>query len=138
VAAVGTGGTLLGVGEALKEKAPNVKIYSVEPASSPLFKVAPQIRPYMKKYGIPGIQGWIILEIERRNMVDEAFLVKDKDAINMAHRLCKEEGLFVGMSSGANVHVALKVAKKLGKGKTVVTILPDRRDRYLTVEHFTT
>lgn len=138
VAAVGTGGTLLGVAEALKEKIANLKIYAVEPASSPLLKVVPKIQQYMEKYGIPGVRGWIMDEIKRRGIVDEVFLVKDKDAISMAHRLCEEEGLFVGMSAGANVFVASKVARKLGKGKTIVTVLPDRRDRYLTVEHFTT
>ena len=138
VAAVGTGGTLLGVAEALKEKTTNVKIYAVEPASSPLLEVLPKIQQYMEKYGIPGVRGWIIDEIKRRGIVDRIFLVKDKDAIGMAHRLCEEEGLFVGMSAGANVFVAMKVARKLGKGKTVVTVLPDRRDRYLNFEHFTT
>jgi cysteine synthase A len=139
VAAIGTGGTLLGVAEALKEKNPNIKIYGIEPDSTRDFSSMPRLRSYMKKYGIPGIRGSIIDELrERKDLVDEVFLVEDKDALNMAHRLCEEEGLFVGMSSGANVFAALKVAKKLGKGKTIVTILVDRRDRYLTVEHFTT
>jgi cysteine synthase A len=138
VAAVGTGGTLLGVSEALKEVNPDVKIYAVEPASSSLFKMAPKLRPYMEKYGIPGIVGWIVSEIEKRNIIEEIYLVKDKDAINMAHRLCKEEGLFCGMSSGANVVVALEVAKRLGNNKNIVAILPDSRDRYFFAEHFTT
>lgn len=139
VAAIGTGGTLLGVAEALKEKNPDVKIYGVEPASTRDFSSEPKLRSYMTKYGIPGIRGSIIDELhDRKDMIEKIFLIEDKYAINMAHRLCREEGLFVGMSSGANVYAALKVAKGLGKGKTIVTILVDRRDRYLTVEHFTT
>jgi cysteine synthase A len=138
IAAVGTGGTLLGVAEALKEVNPSVKIFGVEPESSSLFKMGPEIRKYMKKYGIPGVEALIINEIEKRGIVDEIFLVSDRDAIEMAHRLCEEEGLFCGMSSGANVHVALKIAPKYGKGKNIVTILPDNRYRYLAAEHFTT
>jgi cysteine synthase A len=138
VCAVGTGGTLLGVSEALLAMNPDIKIYAVEPASSSLLKMAPQLRPYMKKFGIPGISGWIISEIENRGIITETHLVEDKDAISMTHRLTEEEGLFCGMSSGANVFIALKVAKQLGKGKRVVTILPDSRDRYFFEEHFTT
>lgn len=138
IAAVGTGGTLLGVAEALKEVNPSVKIYGVEPESSSLFKMGPEIRKYMKKYGIPGVEGLIINEIEKKGIVDEIFLVKDKDAVEMAHRLCEEEGLFCGISSGANVHVALQIAPKFGSGKNIVTILPDNRYRYFAAEHFTT
>ena len=138
IAAIGTGGTLLGVSEALKALTPAIKIYGVEPESSSLFKMIPEIRKYMKKYGIPGVEGLIITEIEKRDIVDEVFLVKDKDAIEMTHRLCMEEGLFCGMSSGANVHVALQIAQKYGSGKNIVTILPDNRDRYFAAEHFTT
>lgn len=138
VAAIGTGGTLLGVGKLLREKIPDIKIYGVEPADAPLYNKNLTMLSYMKKYSIPGIEGWLVEELKKSGIVDECFLVEDKDAINMAHRLCKEEGLFVGMSSGANVYASLKVAEKLGKGKTVVTVLPDRRDRYFTSEHFTT
>ena len=138
IAAVGTGGTLSGVSEALKELNPSIKIYGVEPESSSLFKMGPEIRKYMKKYGIPGTEGWLVEELKRSGIVDKCFMVKDGEAINMAHRLLREEGLFVGMSSGANVYVALKIAKELGKGKNIVTVLPDRRDRYFTSEHFTT
>ena len=138
IAAVGTGGTLSGVSEALKELNPSIKIYGVEPESSSLFKMGPEIRKYMKKYGVPGVGGLIVEEMEKRGIVDEVFLVTDKDAIEMAHRLCEEEGLFCGMSSGANVHVALQVAKNCGSGKNIVTILPDSRDRYFSAEHFTT
>ncbi|MHA1835118.1 MAG: PLP-dependent cysteine synthase family protein [Candidatus Baldrarchaeia archaeon] len=138
VAAIGTGGTLFGVGKLLKEKIPYVKIYGVEPADAPLYQETLTIRSYMEKYKIPGIESWIIEELKRSNLVDKCFLVKNQEAKYMADRLAKEEGLFVGMSSGANVYVALKVARELGKGKTIVTVLPDRRDRYFTLECFTT
>ena len=138
IAAVGTGGTLLGVSEALKAVNPLVKIYGVEPESSSLFKMGPEIRKYMEKYGVPGVGGLIVEEIERRGLVDDVFLVNDEDAIGMAHRLCGEEGLFCGMSSGANVHIALEIARKLGGSENIVTILPDNRYRYFAVEHFTT
>jgi cysteine synthase A len=138
VAAIGTGGTLLGVYKALKEVNPNIKVYAVEPSSSSLFQTETKIRKYMEKYDIPGIRGWIISEIKKMEIVDKIYLIKDKEAIEMAHRLCKEEGLFCGMSSGANVCVALEIAKTLGKGKRVVTILPDSRYRYFKKEHFTT
>lgn len=138
IAAVGTGGTLSGVSQALKELNPSIKIYGVEPKSSSLFKMGPEIRKYMEKYGVPGVGGLIVEEMEKSGIVDDVFLVTDKDAIGMAHRLCEEEGLFCGASSGANVHVALQVAKEYGSGKNIVTILPDNRYRYFATEHFTT
>lgn len=138
VASIGTGGTLLGVYEALKEVNPSVKVYAVEPSSSSFFDTNEEILKYMEKYNIPGIEGWIVSEIKRMNIVEKAYLVNDKDAVSMAHRLCREEGLFCGMSSGANVYVACEVAKTLGKGKRIVTILPDSRNRYFSEEHFTT
>jgi cysteine synthase A len=138
VGAVGTGGTLLGVAEALKAANPKVKIYAVEPITSSLFNVAPEIHRYMKKYSIPGVEGWIVEEIMRRNIVDQLFLVKDDDAVTMANRLCREEGLFCGLSAGANVFVAVQIAQKLKRGDVVVTLLPDNRYRYFASEHFTT
>ncbi len=138
IAAVGTGGTLLGVAQALKKLNSAIKIYAVEPASSSMLEMGPEIRKYMDKYEIPGVGGLLVQEIEQSGIVDELFLVSDKDAIEMAHRLCEEEGLFCGMSSGANVHVALQVAKEYGSDKNIVTILPDNRYRYFAVEHFTT
>ena len=138
IGAVGTGGTLLGVSEALMEVNPDVKIYAVEPASSSLFQMAPEIKFYMEKYGVPGVAGLIINKIEDGDIIEKAFLVNDEDAVNMAHRLCEEEGLFCGMSAGANVHVCLEVARELGPDKNIVTILADNRYRYLFSEHFTT
>jgi len=138
IGAVGTGGTLLGVSQALLEVNPDVKIYAVEPASSSLFQMAPEIKFYMEKYGVPGVAGLIINKIEESEIIEKAFLVNDEDAVGMAHRLCEEEGLFCGMSAGANVHVCLEIAKKLGPDKNIVTILADNRYRYLFSEHFTT
>ncbi len=138
IAAVGTGGTLLGVAEALKELNPSIKIYGVEPEGVSLLKMGPEIRKYMRKYGIPGVEGLIISEIEKKGIVDEVVFVKDNDAIEMAHRLCEEEGLFCGMSSGANVHLALQIAQEYGAGKNIVTVLPDNRFRYFAAEHFIT
>lgn len=138
IAAVGTGGTLLGVAEALKELNPSIKIYGVEPEGVSLLKMGPEIRKYMRKYSIPGVEGLIISEIEKRGIVDDVVFVKDEDAVEMAHRLCEEEGLFCGMSSGANVHLALQIAQEYGAGKNIVTVLPDNRFRYFAAEHFIT
>jgi cysteine synthase len=138
VASIGTGGTLLGVAKALKEKIPDIEIYGVEPEGMPFFKSNDEIRTYMKKYSIPGVEGWLVEELRRSGLVKKCYLVNDKNAVDMARRLVTEEGLFVGISSGANVYVAKKIAKQLGKGKRVVTILHDRRDRYYTSEHYTT
>ena len=76
--------------------------------------------------------------LSRANLIDEIVQISDEDAINMTRRLWREEGLFAGVSSGANVLVALEQARKLGKGAKVVTILPDSGDRYLTTEHYVT
>lgn len=138
VCSVGTGGTLLGIAEALLEVNPRVKIYAVEPESSSLLQMAPEIKFYMEKYNIPGVVGWIVLEIAKRKIVEKTFLVENKDAVAMAHRLSREEGLFCGMSAGANVFISIQIAKTLAKGQNVVTILPDSRDRYFTSENYTT
>jgi cysteine synthase A len=132
VAAIGTGGTLMGVAEVLKKKLPHVKIIGIQPASS-LIPIVPG-HPFPKS----DISGGIISDMLERNLVDDVVKLSDEDAVNMTHRLWREEGLFAGVSSGANVLVALREAKKLGKGKTVVTILPDSGDRYLTSEHLIT
>lgn len=132
VAAIGTGGTLMGVAEVLKAKLPNVKTIGVQPVSSKFSIVLGHCYPKGE------ISGGIISEILERNLVDEVVSINDEDAINMAHRLWREEGLFAGISSGANVLVAVNEAKKLSRGKTVVTILPDSGNRYITEEHFVT
>lgn len=132
VASIGTGGTLMGVAEVLKEKTPKTKIVGVQPAGSK-FSIIPG-EPYPESE----ISGGIISQLLKRSLIDEVVTVNDIDARNMAHRLWSEEGLFAGISSGANVLVAATEAQKLKKGKTVVTVLPDSGDRYITKEHYVT
>ena len=135
VASIGVGGTLYGVAKALREELPNVKIIGVEPASANY----PISGGY---YKIPGfsdeVTGGIIEEMMESGIVDEVVKVTNYDAIEMSDRLVREEGLFCGVSSGANVFQALRVAEKLGEGCRVVTVLPDSRDRYLTEKKYTT
>ena len=129
VAGVGTGGTITGVGEVIKEKLPNVEVVAVEPARSPVLQGG--------RAGVTGIQGigaGFAPGILNQDIYDEIISVTDEDAIEMSRRLCNTEGLLVGISAGANVWAALKVAKRLGEGKRVVTVLCDTGERYLTME----
>lgn len=129
VAGVGTGGTITGVGEVLKERNSQVLLVAVEPARSAVLQG--------KRAGVHGIQGIgasFVPGILNRDILDEIIAVGDEDAFQMSRRLAKEEGLLVGISAGANVFAALKVARRLGAGKRVVTILPDTGERYLTVD----
>lgn len=135
VASIGTGGTLMGVGQVLKKSNPHVRLVAVEPTASHF----PLISGYKSIPGAsPEITGGIIAEMVDGKMVDQVVQVKGEDAIEMAHRLVREEGLYAGISAGANVLVAVNEAKKLGKGKNVVTVLPDSMDRYLSSEVYTT
>ncbi len=133
VAGVGTGGTLIGVAETLKKKNPRVVIAAVEPAESPVMSEGKS-----GSHRIEGIGDGFIPDIiiRARDLVDEVIAIKDEDAIRMTHRLIKEEGLFVGISSGANVLAAMQLGKKLGKGKTIVTVLPDNAYRYFSTDLF--
>ncbi|MDP2674733.1 MAG: cysteine synthase A, partial [Dehalococcoidia bacterium] len=129
VAGVGTGGTITGVGEVLKAEKPDVLIIAVEPARSPVLQGG--------RAGITAIQGigaGFAPGVLNRQVLDEIMSVGDEDAIAMSRRLSREEGLLVGVSAGANVVAALKVAKRLGRDKRVVTVLPDTGERYLTME----
>jgi cysteine synthase A len=131
VASVGTGGTLFGVAQVLKAKIPHLRIIAVEPAECPYvtltnFKI------------IEGVTGGILKEILDSKLVDSILKVTDQEAIAMTHRLIREEGLFVGISSGANVFAALKIGKEMGPGSNVLTVMPDRGDRYITSEHYVT
>jgi cysteine synthase A len=131
VAGVGTGGTISGVGEVLKRRLPSVKIIAVEPeASSVLSGGAPG---YHK---IQGIGAGFIPSVLNTTIYDEIFTVSDEEAIHYTRRLAREEGILAGVSSGAVCAAALKVARRLGKGKTVVTILADAGERYLTTDLF--
>lgn len=133
VAGVGTGGTLIGVAEGIREKKSSVKIVAVEPAESPVLSGG---KPGFHR--IDGIGDGFISEILKRgrHLIDEVITVRDEDAIKMARRLIMEEGLFVGISSGANVYASIKVAKEFGKEKTVVTVLPDNAYRYFSTGLF--
>ncbi|MBI3997315.1 MAG: cysteine synthase A [Candidatus Omnitrophica bacterium] len=131
VAGVGTGGTMTGVGEVLKRRNPNVKIVAVEPKASPVLSGgAPG--PHM----IQGIGAGFVPQVLNRAVIDEIIPVTDEQAYETSRRLAKEEGLFVGISSGAACWAALKVAKELGSGKTVVTVFSDTGERYLSIYAF--
>lgn len=127
VAGVGTGGTITGVGEVYKQKYPNIKIVAVEPVTSPVLSGG---QP--GKHKIQGIGAGFIPDILKTDLIDEIVKVSDDDAIATARRIIREEGMLCGISSGANVWAALQVAKKLGKGKRVVVILPSTGERYLS------
>jgi cysteine synthase A len=128
VAAVGTGGTVTGVGEVLKERLPAVRVVGVEPARSPVLSGG-RFRPH----GIQGIGASFVPGILNRSVLDEIVQVRDEDATTMARRLAREEGLLVGISSGANVWAACHVAETLPADRVVVTVLCDTGERYLSV-----
>jgi cysteine synthase len=129
VAAVGTGGTITGVGEVLKQKVSNVLVVAVEPARSPVLQGG-----RASITAIQGIGAGFAPGVLNQSVYDEVISAGDEESIEMSRRLCREEGLLVGISAGANVIGALKVAKRLGEGKRVVTMLPDTGERYLTME----
>ena len=126
VAGVGTGGTITGVGEALKEVNPDTLVVAVEPAASPLLQSG-----LPGNHGIPGLGPDFVPPILNLDIIDEIIGVADEDAYYMTFRLAREEGLMVGISSGANVFAAVRLAERLGPGKTVVTVLPDNGERYV-------
>lgn len=126
VCAFGTGGTLTGVGEVLKQKMAGVKVVAVEPARSPLLS-----QGRTGPHGIPGIGAPFLPSLLNRAIIDRIIAISDEDALETTFSLCREEGLLVGISSGANVWAALQVAQELPRGGQVVTILPDTGERYL-------
>jgi cysteine synthase A len=130
VAGVGTGGTITGVGEVLREKlGDSVLIIAVEPARSPVLQGG-----RAGVHAIQGIGASFVPGILNKDVYNEVMACTDEDAIEMSRRLCKEEGLLVGISAGANVWASCKVARKLGEGKRVVTVLCDTGERYLQME----
>lgn len=128
VGGVGTGGTITGVGEVIKPKKRSFKIVAVEPAASPVLSGGEK-----GPHPIQGIGAGFIPDVLRLDLVDEVFPVKDEDAIETTRRLVREEGLLVGISSGAATYGALEVAKRPeNKGKLIVVVLPDTGERYLS------
>lgn len=132
VAGVGTGGTITGISEVIKNKNPDIKTVAVEPKDSPVLSGG-NAGPHK----IQGIGAGFVPDVLRMDFIDEVIRVSNEDAADFARRLAKEEGIFVGISSGAAVWAAIEVGKrKKNKGKLIVVILPDTGERYLTTELF--
>jgi len=132
VAGVGTGGTVTGVGEYLKSKNPNVKVVAVEPESSPVLS-----KGTAGPHKIQGIGAGFIPDTLNTSVYDEVLPVKNEDAFAAGKAIAKAEGILVGISSGAALHAAVELAKRPeNKGKTIVALLPDSGDRYLSTPLF--
>jgi cysteine synthase A len=131
VAAVGTGGTITGCGEVFKERNSSIKIIAVEPAGSPVLSGG---EPGQHK--IQGIGAGFVPKVLNRSVLDDIIRITDDQAYQTTKLLAKKEGLMVGISSGANVFAAQHVAKELGPGKNVVTVLCDTGERYLSIEKY--
>ena len=131
MASIGTGGTLLGVAEALKVAFPGLVVAGVLPTDDPRLKWVRSraVHKFLDEFGAPKMR-FLIEEILEKDILDQEIVVRNEDAKNMANRLCREEGLFCGMSSGANVYAAVEMAKNMKSGSKIVTVLVDRRDRY--------
>lgn len=127
VASVGTGGTIAGIGRRLKESNKNIKVVAVEPHNSPVIsggKAAP--------HKIQGIGAGFVSEVYEKDVVDEVMTITDEESYEYARRFGTEEGILVGISSGANIAAAIKIARELGKGKKVVTVAPDGGEKYIS------
>lgn len=128
---IGTGGTITGIGEVLKDKNPHMQIWAVEPENAAILSGG-SIGTHLQM----GIGDGLIPEILNQNIIDAICIIKDDEAINTSKLLASKEGIMCGISSGTNVAAAIKLAKKLGKGKTVVTVLPDTAERYFSTPLF--
>lgn len=128
---IGTGGTITGIGEVLKAQYPDIEIWAVEPENAAILSGG-TIGTHIQM----GIGDGIIPEILNRDICDDIYIISDEEALETSKRLAREEGLMCGISSGTNVAAALKLAKKLGPGKTVVTVLPDTAERYFSTPLF--
>ena len=128
---IGTGGTITGIGEVLRAQYPDIEIWAVEPENAAIL-AGGNVGTHMQM----GIGDGIIPDILNTEIYDSIYIVTDEEALETSKRLAKEEGLMVGISAGTNVAAALKLAKKLGEGKTVVTVLPDTAERYFSTPLF--
>ena len=128
---IGTGGTITGIGETLKALNPQMTIWAVEPANAAIL-AGGTVGTHLQM----GIGDGLIPDILNQNIYEDIYIVSDEEALETAQRLAREEGLMCGISSGTNVAAAIQLAKKLGKGKTVVTVLPDTAERYFSTPLF--
>lgn len=128
---IGTGGTITGIGEALKEKNPDIEIWAVEPEDAAILSGG-SIGTHVQM----GIGDGLIPPILNQNIYQDICIIKDEEALRISKELARKEGIMCGISSGTNVAAAMKLAKKLGKGKTVVTVLPDTAERYFSTPLF--
>ncbi len=128
---IGTGGTITGIGEVLKEANPDIEIWAVEPEHAAILSGG-SIGTHIQM----GIGDGVIPKILNQNIYSDICIVKDDEALLTAKLLAAKEGIMCGISSGTNVAAAMKLAKKLGKGKTVVTVLPDTAERYFSTPLF--
>ncbi len=128
---IGTGGTITGIGEVLKEANPDIEIWAVEPEHAAILSGG-SIGTHIQM----GIGDGVIPKILNQNIYSDICIIKDDEAIFTAKELARKEGIMCGISSGTNVAAAIKLARKLGKGKTVVTVLPDTAERYFSTPLF--
>ncbi len=128
---IGTGGTITGIGETLKEANPDITIWAVEPENAAILSGG-SIGTHLQM----GIGDGIIPAVLNQDIFDDICIIKDEEAIQISKELAAKEGIMCGISSGTNVAAAIKLAKKLGKGKTVVTVLPDTAERYFSTPLF--